>query len=505
MSTRSGQLELVEGNKNFGRRFRIFISYASEDYQIADAISKCLTLALGSIFADIILDKRFMQPGIEFKKQIQSSLELTNVFIIVYAGTEKQSHGYTGWEVGYFDHIMQTSPDRLKVALYLDKPPAISAEDQGVALDIGHDKLRSGFDEFMSTLSVQPDDPMCKLVAQWQESVDEIMKKGGFPVQERTPEQSPIKCVTALKIAIFKYLKTTVELTLTPQKQITIKATGAALQESDTDLPGEAEIIPSGAGGPMGIFGLSDTNTTWAKFLESTSESRYRDSWREAITSVIMSSFPDRINVDNSQIIVSSDDTKAYRVILATATKYYDDNREFNLYFVEALQKSQYGDKSTSLLLKGLELVCRFRSMFLDDTSRFSGGNTRVIAPDRIPEMTSKLLRELNLLRKDSRDAGLDEPAVWRQFVSWEDLQQMAVEYRPREAQIRTIISGIAKAKGQIDLIAPLQLELAKTLDELQAKVRPLNTLLLKQMTRKLHDLEPESATQIETAWHDPG
>jgi hypothetical protein len=482
------------------RRFRIFISYASEDYQIAEAISKCLTLALGDVFAEINIDKRFLQPGIDFRKQIQSKLEITDVLIIAYTGmTDKESHGFTGWEVGYFDHVMKTATDRprTKVALYLEHPPAVTAEEQGVILDIGRDKLRLGAKEFEEGISVHLDDPMCELLEKWQQCIDDITKALGFGVFERRPEQDPVSCVKMMKIDIFQYLKKTIDTTLKPQKQITIRATGAALEQSDGDLPGEAEIIPVGSGGSMGIFGLLDANTTWERFLQSTSGSRYHDSWRDAIAGVILSSFPDHINVDNSQIIVSSDDAKAYRVILTTATKYYDDNREFNVYFVEALQRSEYGDVSTTLLLKGLELVCRFRFMFLEDASQFSGGNILVMSPERITEVVGRLLKELNLLRKDSRDAGLDDPTVWRSFVSWEDLKSMAEGYRPREQEIRKIISRIAQTKGQPDLIVPLQQELSNALNELQEKLRPLNTLLLRQMACKLNELVPESGTQL--------
>ncbi len=119
------------------RIFRIFISYASEDLPIAAAIGSCLKVALGDFFAEVNLDKWFLQPGLAFKKQIESKLQKTDVFIIVYTGTEKQSHGYTGWEVGYFDHVMQMTAGRLKLALYLDSPPAISAEEQGIPLSLG--------------------------------------------------------------------------------------------------------------------------------------------------------------------------------------------------------------------------------------------------------------------------------------------------------------------------------------------------------------------------------
>ncbi|MGA3092155.1 MAG: hypothetical protein ABSD75_26400 [Terriglobales bacterium] len=485
------------------RRFRVFISYASEDFQIAEAIRKCLSLALGEVFAEINIDKRFLQPGLDFRKQIQAKLEATDVFIIAYSGTkDKESHGYTGWEVGYFDRVMQTATDRprTKVALYLETPPAVTAEEEGVVLDIGRDKLRLGAEEFVSGVSVQPDDQMCVLLAKWQQAVDEVAKAHDLPVLERKPEQDPASCVKALKIGIFQYLKTTIDTTLKPQKQITIRATGASLQRSQGDLPDDAEIIPVGSGGSMGIFGLSDVRTTWKEFLQSTSASRYRDSWREAIASVIMSSYPDHINVDNSQIILSSDDSKTYRVILTTATKYYDDTREFNIYFVEALQRSEYGDTSTTILLKGLELVCRFRFMFLEDASQFSSGNILASPPGRIPELASRLLKELNLLRKDSRDAGLDDPPVWRAFVSWDDILKMGQEFRPREQQIRTIAGRIVEAKGRDELIRAMQPELAQVLAEMEQNLRPLNAALLKQMAAKLAEMVPECSPRLAAA-----
>jgi hypothetical protein len=484
------------------RRFRIFISYASEDQQIAEAIRKCLTLALGDVFAEINIDKWFLQPGIDFKKQIRSKLEITDVLIIVYTGTEKPSHGYTGWEVGFFDHVMQTSPGRAKVAFFLEKPPAITTEDQGIsmALDMGPDKLSASAPDFEKGISVLPEDPLCMLITDWQQRIDDITKALGFGVFPRRPEQDPVSCVKAMKIGIFQYLKTTVDIELKPQKQFTIRATGATLGRSNPDLPGEAEIsIPKGSAGSMAVFGLPDANTTWEKFLQSTSGNLHHDSWREAIASVIMSSFPDHINVDNSQIIVSSDDSKTYRVILTTAKRFYNDDHEFNIYFVEALARPDYGDASTTLLLKGLELVCRFRSMFLEDESPFSAGTIEIRSAADIPSVAATLLKELTLLRKDSRDAGLDDPGKWRRFVSLDDLQRMATEYRPREEQIRVIIDRIAMAKGQVDLMVPLQRELSNTLSELEEKVRPLNTLLLKQMTRKLEELVPDS-TQLSVA-----
>lgn len=468
------------------RIFRIFISYASEDLPIAAAIGNCFKTALGDFFAEVNLDKWFLQPGLAFKKQIESKLQKTDVFIIVYTGAGKQSHGYTGWEVGYFDHVMETAPGRLKLALYLDTPPAITTEDQGVPLSLGRDKLDLSCEDFESKLVVRPDEPICLLIEKWQAEVAQIIADMKLPKPQKKPEQEPAVCVRNLKLAIFRYLKGTVETIVKPQKQITIRVKGSALEQASDNLPPDAELRPTGGGASMEIFGLQDEPITWEKFLSATADNRLCDSWREAITSVVMSSFPDRVNVDNSQIILSSDEVKGYRVILTTATKYYDNYREFSVYFVEMLHRVDYGDRSTSYLLKGLQLVCRFRFMFLETDSEFSNQNILASRIERLPELAGRLLKELNLLRKDARDAGLDEPSVWRNFITWEHIIKMSAEYRPREIKLRDVISRIAAAKGQTDALTPLRQELSAVLEAMENAIRPENSLLVQEMARKL-------------------
>jgi hypothetical protein len=474
------------------RIFRVFISYASEDAPIAEAIDKCLTTALDDHFAEIYWDRGFLQAGDKFKEEIESKLERSDVLIIVYTGATKASHGYTGWEVGYFDALMKAHPNKRKVPLFLQSLPATATDDQGVSLNIGPDKLQLTHTEFEAGLTIDSDDPLCKMIETWQDSVADLTKAAGFQKKDLRPEQNAASCVKTLRLEIFRYLKTTVDITLKPQKQITIKAKGAALQQSDSDLPPDAQLVPVGSGGSMAIFGLPDVSTTWEKFLQATSGSKFQDSWRDAITSVVMSSFPALINVDNSQVILSNDETKAYRIILTTATRYYDDNREFNLYFVEALRRPDYGDQSTTLLLKGLDLVCRFRSLFLEDDSEFGFQNVQNLSPEPFLRLASQLPKELNLLRKDSQEAGLDQPKVWRKFVTWDHIDKMGRDYRPREAKMRETISRIATAKGQPDQLIQLRQQLSDVLKDIAETIRPENTLLLHEMASKLQEIAGE-------------
>ena len=283
-----------------------------------------------------------------------------------------------------------------------------------------------------------------------------------------------------MRLAVFTYLKTTVETVIKPQKQITIKSTGAALQKSETDLPSDAEVIPVG-GSPMSIFGLGDETMTWENFLQSTS-GPHGDAWREAITSVIISSQAERIDVDNSQIILSSDESKSYRIVLTTATRYWDDVRDFNLYFVETLGRRDIGDEDTTLMLKGLELACRYRFMFLESSSPFSANSLLATEEKRLPEMAAKLLQELNLMRKEASSAGLDQQYKWSRFVDWPLILEMGNVFRPREQSIRVLIGRVLRAKDQLETLTALKKDLSDTIGELANATRSQNASLIEAM-----------------------
>jgi hypothetical protein len=290
------------------RIFRIFISYASEDLSIATAIATCFKTALPDFFAEVNIDKKFLEPGSAFQTQIEGKLQETDVFIIVYTGAEKRSHGYTGWEVGYFDRILRTDPGRRKkISLYLFGPPAITASEQGIPLGLSKDLLQLNLQEFESDLSVSPDEPLCKEIETWQETIARTIEDSGFSKPQRKLEQEPAKCVRNLKLAIFQYLKGTVENVVKPQKQITIRLKGSDLDQSSECLPPEAELRPPGSlskGGSMDIFGLADEPITWKRFVDQTANQAFGESWRDTIASVVRSAFPDRVDVDNSHVIV---------------------------------------------------------------------------------------------------------------------------------------------------------------------------------------------------------
>lgn len=483
--------------------FRIFISYASEDVAIATAVATCFRTALPDFFAEVLLDKDFLEPGSAFKAQIEGKLQATDILVIVYSNVEKPSHSYTGWEVGYFDRVMQTDPSsRKKVSLYLFRPPDITASEQGIPLSLSKDQLKMSFEDFQTSISVSPEDPLCKEIEEWQQTVANNMQTMRFPRPHYKPEQQPESCVRNLKLAIFEYLKTTKEKEVKPQKQITIRVKGSALEQSNGSLPPDAQIRPLGpltSGASMDIFGLSEEAISWDEFVKATCGMPFGESWQTAISTVVLSSFPDRMNVDNSQVILTSDGSKSYRVILTTATKFYDDFREYNLYFVETLRRDDHGDKDTTFLLRGLELICRFRFAFLETNSEFLGENVGLVNVDQLPILASKLSTELNLLHRDSQEAGLTRPGAFAEFIPIEHVRTIAEAFRPCEAKLRDIIARITAARGQAKLLEPLRAEMADTLTAMQKVVRPENSLLLREMAKHLDELVKSQDDGVKT------
>ncbi len=70
----------------------------------------------------------------------------------------------------------------------------------------------------------------------------------------------------------FRFLCTTIEDTIRPQRQLLIKTTGSALQTGIPEIPRDAELVPLGSGSPMSIFGLNNVEMNWETFLRLTTD-----------------------------------------------------------------------------------------------------------------------------------------------------------------------------------------------------------------------------------------
>jgi hypothetical protein len=430
-------------------KLEIFISYASEDVALALALNKELSEYLDSDFSHVWIDIEGIRAGFELNDQIKVQLDKTDVLIVVYTGQHKESHGFTGLEIGYFMKAQSGPVGRVQrriVSMFSGTPPGPTSAIRGVPFGIDDSQLAMTEKEYEDSLNttVTARHPTSLFLEDLEQDVDEFRIAIGLKPLDNKLEVR-LERVRQLMLAMFKVFKTRKYNEVNPQKKI-IVSVGGELSPQSEELPGTSMIVPEGTG-MMSIFGLPDQKISWAEFL-SKAPDKYRLFWKDTIEFVILSSL-DRLDADNSQIIISEKDQTIYRVILSKRTKYYNGIQEFHLYFVEILRRHDFGDEHSTNLLKALGLCCRFRFLFFEKRSEFSSNNFSVQNDANAREKARRLLKELNLIRRDSMEAQLDDPAAWAELLEdWKLIAALNSSYGPIEEDLRRAASVLLAAKA---------------------------------------------------------
>ncbi|WP_284618627.1 toll/interleukin-1 receptor domain-containing protein [Aquabacterium humicola] len=486
----------------------LFISYAREDEIIANAVRAALANALPTPPAFVDMDKYTIEVGADFSAEIKKKLNRAHVLVLVHTARPKESFGWTGQELGYFRAQQEITPklDEIErrivfVSLAEDVPPGTEMLN-GIRITISSKDLDLTKEEYANRLRVTDDDTFVQFLNQMQGVVEEIWRRDNYPGVPPTRERDHAEFAKDMYVEIFGNLKASVDVNRStrPQKQLTIDTSDTDLDAHLPDLPPSAQLTPGSAGG-LGIFGLPEASLTWTDFCAQTQGRKNGSVWTGAIRAVVTSTLPNQVSVDNGQVIFAHDDGKMYRVILTSGLRYFDGRRRFTIYLVEGLARTEFGREETSLLLKGLELVCRYRFMFLEADSPFVYENIEVTRDEDLHDRAASVMRELDWLKRDARQARLDDTVVWARMLRGYDLvKKMAKAYGENEpaviaaanavlrsrteplklpelrAQLAGAIRALAEATDDINrrMMVRLMGVLKRYIDEEKAKVRPV-------------------------------
>jgi hypothetical protein len=431
-----GISESIASNQTVSvRPLVIFISYASEDKQLATDLCSFLEGYLGKDFAGVVIDTESFRHGIALNDSIREQLKRTDILVVVYTGQSKPSHGFTGIELGFFLGLppFQNSPvTRRIITFYRDTPPEAAAELKGVRFGLDKPTLQLSVEEYTKVLErIDLRHPIPAFLKDLESDVNAMRGAISLPQDERYNDVRRLEHSRSFLAKIFTELRKAIDSENAPQKKLVIKVS-ERLGDESIDLPGAAILVPEG-NGTMAIFGLPEREITWQEFYR-TAKPKYRNAWKDAIETAAISSLGENI-VDNSQIIISHTGLELYRVMLSRAILFLDSRREFHLYFVEITRRHDFGNKDSTRLLRALGLCCRFRFMFFEKESEFSA-EALMLAKDDIKEWARKLIRELNLMKRDAQEAELDSPAAWRFMVDPKELLKMNADYAPIEAEM---------------------------------------------------------------------
>ena len=145
----------------------VFISYASEDHDIAQAVYQSLQ-TLGETIYDrikVFLDSKSIDGGDEIRADIREGLKKSDFLVVLYTGLFKRSHGFTGWEVGFFDGLIQDEIARFGkttrsiIYLYCGGLPGIGAGILGIDINVDVADLSESRPDYVQKSIQSTDNP----------------------------------------------------------------------------------------------------------------------------------------------------------------------------------------------------------------------------------------------------------------------------------------------------------------------------------------------------------
>ena len=420
------------------RKTAIFISYASEDKDIADALENALNKIWLELLSEleIIRDIHSFEQGRSLKEEVYAGLERANILLIIYTDALKKSHSYTGAEIGAFEMLIRLErkrkdAQRKVVSLYLDNPPATESDIIGIKLN----KLALAVsDPEARTLQLDPNDGLKKFLLYVSDLVLEQFykqKSGRKPLsamqiddlaKQKMSKKKSIEdeILPELRTSVLSALSRLIETSSIEQKLITIKwrRGGKHLASQAEVLTGSEFVVPNSASSDVfSIFGLpSDIlSMSWEEFKAGLADSYMRDA------QYIFNSFDNAVRsaintgpVDNEQFFLSPSGAM-FRIIITRHYGYYDGSRVMHMYFIPIFPRFEKSDITSTLALLGV--ATKFRLLFLQKGGKLAPPTFRVHRhmPEKFKEKLTEFIRQFLLIEDESHVYGLDNPM---QFLS---------------------------------------------------------------------------------------
>jgi hypothetical protein len=511
-------------NNNSNKTLNYFISYATEDREIANFISNLLKKSLGvkkanEPFIKIFKDYDSLRIGYDegYKKEIQERLRNTDRLIIIYTGQQKSSHGYTGWEVGYYDneveHHKTRKTESKKVVFHTtDKPPKVLEEIQALNIGISKEQLKESPENFKNRIQENLYENPIRSFLQDERIVlqeDIFNKLTTTDINECTFDTILDEIITNLYVEIHEHLRKKTFVVYPAQKQFIIKAKKQDIEKNNNTLPDNAIIVvPEGdISSALTIFGnincISGDGIRWGSFKRDIMPSINAAFWMAAINNTIASVISSSNSIVDDQRVVSADGENIYRIILSRYITYFDDTYEFHIYFVKLYRSLQYGDDKTTKLLAAIQILSRFRFLFLEEASEF---NPRVISANLLNitdiqfadiknnryQIFEELIRELDLFIMLSKDAKLEKLTDWISIVDNASLLvEMLEKWRILESSLRSSINTLLVSRlnnNDIDVTTYIE-KILLDLKQMINTINPYNALFLIKATKKLNNI----------------
>jgi hypothetical protein len=393
-------------------RINIFLSYASEDQRLAEAIASGLDNAFK--YGIDLKHMSLFQPGVNYRTLIDQALDEADVLLVVATGKEKLAHSFTGYEVGYFrrsmvnrkyiDERQRMERMIIPIALSADIPDTLS-DIQGVG--IARDDLFFFGLQPDGSIKGQRKDPLSDLFLRVYDVLEGIAPDDGMRRRDRAALKAEYVAQAASLYRQLVDLMSTLPVRRSfPKTRIRLRLPPAASAGLEID-----DRVSLACDGPtVGMFQSNQSQDVqpWSEFAKRIGPDDIVWMWSDALRSLITSNLTDEVT-EADQLVFSYDEKKLFRLFVARSTDFYDGSRELDIYVVEVYRQKDVGDPFTTYLGKAIDIALRYRSLFLERASPYGPRLLHYSLPHEWKNQIRHLVRELRLILLKSRESGLGD------------------------------------------------------------------------------------------------
>ncbi len=403
-------------------RLHVFISYSSEDRDLATAIAEELRRAFNPTILKLTIDVEFSL-GSNWRDRLKADLDDTDILLVVATGKQKVSHSFTGFEVGYFDASISHSPkmehfptqDRIMIPIAVfTKTPETMSEIQALQINAPFDPmvvdpaaLKNPASPAGGTNIAMKKTPIFRLFKRIQGIINQSIQLSDEEL-EAFNEQLLESSARLFNIIHIELQKRVYQENF-PERKIVVRTSLAAASPGRGDALSDATVEFFGRFDSFGFQTPQGGPVSWSQFAENIGEEDVARCWTSTIQMLVSAAMRGDFR-DNRQVVTSQEKDRAFRMFVARSVIYYSGVREFHIYIVEIRYKD-YGDPTTTMLLKAISIGLQYRFMFLEGkTSEFSPNSFNATLQPGLRGKIAEMIQQLDYLLWYSQDAGLNEP-----------------------------------------------------------------------------------------------
>jgi len=423
------------------REVNIFISYASEDKELAGAVENVLrkTFAFAPLqfFRDVEI-----KLGTNWVNAIDTALDTADILLVLFTERMKVSHSYTGYEIGFFNKSRQQRPQNNNGQDRIYLPLCVGAEIpetmhfvQGIKIDKADVvKVIKTSEQVIRADQLDNEHPIYKLL-------ERISNLVAPPKANREDVDRLIgESAADLYKAIHGYLQSRVSSESFPERKIIIRTDdsppigqdGADLTKATFELVGKS----------FDIFGISEglsRELSWDELsarLNDDLTATCLQGIRRLVGDVIQNAG------ENYCAVTSVNRDKAFRLFVSRIVTYVSKKTEIHIYFVE-MRSKKYGDRLTTQLLEAISVGMRFRFLVLEETSEFRPGLLGYVTMEEkdLKPRVGELLAQMDLLIRDAEAAQLRDPKL---------LEMIWGKGKDRENVVKEMVETWTKARDDL-------------------------------------------------------